>query len=183
MQTQQRSPFKTTLFRIRPLLRWIFKLRSSPRAIAGGLGLGMFIAFTPTVGIQFFLAIFFATLLGLNRPAAIVPVWITNPVTVAPVYTFNYLIGVHFWEGPPISEVSAMFAGLGRTLTSFELWDIKDQLLAMVSFGQEILVPLVIGSMIVGIVSGLVTYAVALKLLVMVFRRRAQKRVLYDRKK
>ena len=170
------------LFRTRPLLRWVFKLRSSPRAIAGGLGLGMFIAFTPTVGIQFFLAIFFATLLGLNRAAAVVPVWITNPVTVAPVYTFNYLIGTYFWEGPPISEVSAMFAALGRTLTSFQLWDITDQLLAMVGMGRGILIPLVIGSVIVGIVTGLVTYAVTLRLLVALFRRRAQKRVLYDRK-
>lgn len=183
MQTQQKSFFTSALFRIRPLLRWVFKLRSSPRAIAGGLGLGMFIAFTPTVGIQIFLAIFLATLLGLNRPAAIVPVWITNPVTVAPVYTFNYLIGKQFWEGPPISEVSAMFASLGRTLTSFRIWDITDQLLAMVNVGQEILIPLVIGSVIVGLVTGLATYAIALQLLVLLFRRRAQKRVLSDRKK
>jgi uncharacterized protein (DUF2062 family) len=182
MNPRQSSPFQNYLFRSRPLLRWVFKLRSTPRAIAGGLGLGMFIAFTPTVGIQIILAVFAATMLGLNRPAAIIPVWITNPLTVAPIYLFNYWIGIQIWGGPPVSEVSGTFYDLGRTLTSFHLWEIKDQLLITMNMGWNILVPLLIGSIIVGIVTGVVTYVVTLKLLFLLFRRRAQKRILYDKK-
>ena len=102
--------------RIRPVLRWVIKLRSSPRAIAGGLALGTFIAFTPTVGVQLILAFVAATFFNMNRPAAMIPVWITNPVTVAPIYTFNYWLGATVWGGPPLSEVSGLFIDIGRTL-------------------------------------------------------------------
>jgi uncharacterized protein len=172
---------KNRLMRLRPVLRWVLKLRSSPRAIAGGLGVGMFIAFTPTVGIQIILAIIAATLCNVNRPAAIAPVWITNPVTVAPVYTFNYWIGTFIWSGPPLAEVKTLFANLGSALTHLSFWDMKEALLAMLHIGMEILIPLCIGSVIVGIVLGILTYILSLKLLLFFFRRRAEKQLLNNR--
>lgn len=167
--------------RLRPVLRWVLKLRSSPRAIAGGLGIGMFIAFTPTVGIQIFLAIIAATLCSVNRPAAIVPVWITNPVTVAPIYTFNYWLGTLVWSGPPLSEVKDLFVNLGTALTHLEFWDMKEAVLAMLYIGTEILIPLVIGSVVVGVVLGIFTYILSLKLLSFFLSRRAEKRLLNNR--
>jgi len=169
------------LIRLRPILRWVIKLRSSPRAIAGGLGLGTFIAFTPTVGIQLILAVIAATFFNLNRPASMIPVWITNPVTVAPIYTFNYWLGCKFFTGPPISEVSGLFVDIGHTLTHLEFWNITDQLLAILRMGEEILIPLMFGSVIVGIVTGLIVYISTLKLLSIFFRRRSQKRLLNNR--
>jgi len=172
---------RNLLFRTRPLLRWVIKLRSSPRAIAGGLGLGAFIAFTPTVGIQLILAFIAATMLNLNRPASMVPVWITNPITVAPIYTFNYWVGLQIWSGPPLSEVSSLFLDIGRTLTRLEFWNIKDQFFAVLLMGKEILIPLIIGSLLVGIIAGLFTYITSLKLLSVFFTRRSQKRLLNNR--
>lgn len=169
------------LIRLRPILRWVIKLRSSPRAIAGGLGLGTFIAFTPTVGIQLILAVIAATFFDLNRPASMVPVWITNPVTVAPIYTFNYWLGCKFFSGPPISEVSGLFVDIGHTLTHLEFWNIKDQLFAVLKMGEEILIPLMFGSVIVGVVTGLLVYFSSLKLLSVFFKRRTQKRLLNNR--
>lgn len=172
---------RNRLLRLRPVLRWVLKLQSSPRAIAGGLGVGMFIAFTPTVGIQIILAIIAATLCNVNRPAAIAPVWITNPVTVAPVYTFNYWLGTFFWPGPPLSEVETLFVNLGAALANLSFWDMKDAALAMLQIGMEILIPLCIGSVVVGIVLGIITYILSLKLLSFFFRRRAEKRLLNNR--
>lgn len=164
--------------RLRPVLRWVLKLRSSPRAIAGGLAVGMFVAFTPTVGIQIILAVIAATICNVNRPAAIAPVWITNPVTVAPVYTFNYWLGTFFYQGPPLSEVSRVFNDVGRALASLDVWDLKEPVVAMLRMGKEILIPLTIGSVVVGIVLGLLTYFSSLKLLSFFFQRRAQKHLL-----
>ena len=77
MKTTQPKKIRRNFFlRLRPILRWVIKLRSSPKAIAGGLGLGTFIAFTPTMGVQLILAVVVATFLNLNRPAAMIPVWI-----------------------------------------------------------------------------------------------------------
>ncbi|OGR17662.1 MAG: hypothetical protein A2X81_06430 [Desulfobacterales bacterium GWB2_56_26] len=167
--------------RLRPVLRWVLKLRSSPRAIAGGLGVGMFIAFTPTVGLQVILALIAATICNVNRPAAIVPVWITNPVTVAPVYTFNYWLGTFFYPGPPLSEVSKVFTDIGRALATLDVWDLKEPVVAMLQMGKEILIPLTIGSIAVGIVLGILTYIFSLKLLSFFFRRRAQRQLLNNK--
>ncbi len=167
--------------RLRPILRWVLKLRSSPRAIAGGLAVGMFVAFTPTVGIQIILAVIAATICNVNRPAAIVPVWITNPVTVAPVYTFNYWLGTFFYSGPPLAEVSKVFTDIGRALATLDVWDLKEPVVAMLQMGKEILIPLTIGSIGVGIVLGILTYIFSLKLLSFFFRRRAQRQLLNNR--
>jgi hypothetical protein len=178
----QKKNKRNLLIRIRPVLRWVIKLRSSPRAIAGGLGMGTFIAFTPTIGIQIILALMIATFFNMNRPAAIIPVWITNPVTVAPIYTFNYWLGTKFWDGPPLSEVSGLFIGIGRTMTHLDLWDIKEQFLAVLQMGREVLIPLLIGSVAIGLVTGFLTYVFSLKLLSIFLTRRAKKHVLDNRK-
>ncbi len=169
---------RNLLFRIRPVLRWIVKLRSSPRAIAGGFGLGTFIAFTPTIGVQLILAVVIATFFNLNRPAAMIPVWITNPITVAPIYTFNYWLGSKVWHGPPLAEVSELFVDIGRTMARLEFWDIKEQFLAVLQMGKEILLPLVLGSIAIGTVTGFLVYISMLKLLSIFFARRAHRQLL-----
>lgn len=174
---------RNLLLKIRPILRWVLKLRASPKAIAGGLGLGTFIAFTPTVGVQLIIAFFTATLFNMNRPASILPVWITNPVTVAPIYTFNYWLGLRFCEGPPLSEVSGLFLDIGKTMARLDVWDFKEQFLAVLNMGKEILVPLLLGSLIIGAVAGVLVYGVSLKLLSLFLSRRADKRLLNNPEK
>ena len=115
---------RNLLLRTRPILRWVLTLRSSPKSIAGGFGLGTFVAFTPTMGIQLILAALVATLFRTNRAAALIPVWITNPLTVAPIYTFNYWVGTIVCPGPPLSEISGLFVDIGRTMSGLEVWNI-----------------------------------------------------------
>ncbi|MGW8192928.1 MAG: DUF2062 domain-containing protein [Desulforhopalus sp.] len=174
---------RNLLIRMRPVLRWVIKLRSSPHAIAGGLGVGTFVAFTPTFGIQLVLAVVCATLLNMNRPASLIPVWITNPVTIAPIYTFNYWLGAKIWPGPPLSEVSDLFRDISWTVTHLEFWDIKDQFLAVLQMGKEILLPLILGSVIIGLISGFLVYFLTLRLLSIFLSRRAQKHLLNIRRK
>ncbi len=166
------------LLKLRPILRWIIKLRSSPHAIAGGLGLGVFIAFTPTYGVQLFLAVVLATFFNLNRPAAIIPVWITNPVTIAPVYTFNYWVGCFAWPGPPVGEVYQTFLSIAGKLARLDFWDFQNQIVEFISIGKEVLVPLVTGSVVVGGVLGVISYVISKRLLIFIFSRRARKKKL-----
>lgn len=179
----QKKNKRNFLIRMRPVLRWVIKLRSSPRAIAGGLGLGTFIAFTPTVGVQLILALVIATFFNMNRPAAMIPVWITNPVTVAPIYTFNYWLGTKIWDGPPLSEVSGLFIGIGRTMAHLEFWDIKEQFLAILQMGRDVLIPLLFGSVAIGLVAGFLAYSFSLRLLSVFLTRRAKKHLLNHKKK
>lgn len=180
--THPKKNRRNIFFRLRPVLRWVIKLRSSPRAIAGGLGLGTFIAFTPTMGVQLILAVIVATLLNLNRPAAMIPVWITNPITVAPIYTFNYWLGSRIWDGPPLSEVSGLFLDIGRTMARLEFWDIHKQIVAVLQMGREVLIPLLLGSLVIGSIAGIIVYIFSLNMLSVFLTRRGKKRLLNDRK-
>jgi len=183
METDQTKKSRRNLFiRSRPVLRWIIKLRSSPRAIAGGLGLGTFIAFTPTIGVQLILAVIVATFFNLNRPAAMIPVWITNPITVAPIYTFNYWLGSRLWDGPPLSEVTGLFLDIGKTMARLEFWDIQKQILAVLQMGREVLIPLFLGSLIIGAVTGAIVYGFSLNILSIFLTRRGKKRLLNKKK-
>lgn len=60
--------------------------------VAGGFGIGVFLAFQP-LPFQMVVAAFLAVLLRLNLPVAVLAVWISNPLTMAPLLFFNYRIG------------------------------------------------------------------------------------------
>lgn len=166
------------LLKMRPALRWLTKLRSSPRAIAGGFALGTFIAFTPTLGAQMLLAVIFATLFNCNRPAAILPVWITNPVTVAPIFTANYWIGQKLWGGPLVSEVSGLFIDLGINMAKLDIWESKELFLGVLNLGPDLIIPLCIGSLIVSTAAGIIVYVPMLQLLHFLANRKKQRRTL-----
>ena len=69
------------------------------------------------------LAFFLATVLILNRPAAMLSEWITNVATMAPICTFNYWVGCLFLNGPPSSDVYQPFVSIGAELVKTESGD------------------------------------------------------------
>ena len=159
----------------RAVFKWLVRLRRSPRAVAGGFALGVFLAFTPTIGFQFVLAVFLATVLNLIRPAAMLTVWITNVATMAPIYTFNYWVGSLFLSGPPVSEVYQTFGAIGGQLVKMEFWELGHQFETMLGLSSAMAIPLVIGSVLVGMIAAALTYLVAFSLISMLLTRR-QKR-------
>ena len=62
------------------------------RSIALGLALGLFIGFMPILG-QMFVAAALAILIRVNLPIAVMAVWVTNPITMGPIYFIAYQIG------------------------------------------------------------------------------------------
>ena len=59
------------------------------RSVAFGLALGLFVGFMPILG-QMFVAAALAIVVRVNLPIA---VWITNPITMGPIYYFSYQVG------------------------------------------------------------------------------------------
>ena len=78
----------------------------TPHRLALGIALGVFVAWTPTVGLQMVLVLLLATIFRANRPVGIPVVWISNPITAAPLYYVNYRLGQYllglFGERPNI---------------------------------------------------------------------------------
>ena len=68
-------------------------LKSSPRRIALGFAIGVFISYTPTFGLQTVIAIGVAALLRLNPIATIAGTYVTNIVTAPPLYMMCYEVG------------------------------------------------------------------------------------------
>ena len=101
--------------------------RTSRDALAGGLALGLFVAFTPTIPFQMLLAGAGALFLKVNLPIALLACWVTNPVTAFPIFMSAWNLG-RAMLGPesPINELVAVFlpdTRAGRLLrTSAYLW-------------------------------------------------------------
>lgn len=127
------------------LVRFV-RLRGLPEEIAKGLALGIFIGMTPTFGFQMALAIFFAYLLRENRLAAILGVWITNPVTAPVIYTIEY-------------EIGRVLLALDRVRLPTEFtWQ------AYASLGWNVLYPIWVGGIISGAILGALCYFITLRM-------------------
>jgi uncharacterized protein (DUF2062 family) len=74
------------------------------RSVAGAFALGLFVAWMP-VPFQMVISAGIAILIGVNLPLSVAIVWISNPVTLAPMFYFAYKVGT--WIiGEPIMDFS-----------------------------------------------------------------------------
>jgi uncharacterized protein len=70
------------------------------RSVSGAVAVGLFCAFVPAP-LQMLLAAFGAILFRVNILIAVPIVWLTNPVTIPPMFYFCYLVGVWTLNTPP----------------------------------------------------------------------------------
>ncbi len=142
--------------------RWLKKARwfvyhnvlhadDPPRKPAMRAANGMFITFTPTIGFQMLLVVFFAWLMRTNKLIGTVLVWISNPVTMVPIFYCNYFVGRMVLQQPGVHadywrELAHPPHGWWPAVSFY--WD---------KF-THIALPLWLGSVIVGLVLAYLTY-------------------------
>lgn len=73
------------------------------RSATGAITIGMFIAWIP-VPVQMFLAAACAIIFRVNLPLSLATVWVTNPVTMVPMYFFAYKVGGWILHRPPLTD-------------------------------------------------------------------------------
>jgi uncharacterized protein len=130
------------------------------RSVAGGVSLGFFLAFIP-LPVQMLIAAPLALLFRVNLPVALIAVWITNPITIAPLFIFAFKIGS--WISGRDSENSP--------LTFEPSFD------AIATTFGEIWLPLWIGCLVCGSAAAIVgNVAVRLLWRANLFYRRRQRR-------
>jgi hypothetical protein len=142
------------------VLRQIVKLHGSTHEIALGTAIGVFVAFTPTIGLQMALGIVIATIVGANRIAAALPAWITNPFTIIPIYSFNYWLGIVLVDGPGVDEFKAEFLRINSIMEMELPWmeRITKSWHELANLGSDMLLPLFLGCTIVGFACAIPTY-------------------------
>ena len=155
----------------------------SPHRIALGTALAMLVAFSPTVGFQMVIAVALATLLRANKAVCLPIVWITNPVTIVPIYGTCWKVGRALMISPtsvPESNFAKNLAaltehvdqGIWPRLFEAELWS---RLLGiMFEFGLELWV----GCLAVGAMAAFLTYF-AMRWSVTEYRQRRRVRMIW----
>ncbi len=109
------------------------------RSVSGAFAVGLFWAFLP-IPMQMVAAAATAIPTRVNLPISVALVWITNPITMPPMFYFTYLVGTWILGEPPLS-------------VDFEL--------TMEWFTQSmgaIWQPLYLGSLVCGLIAALLGY-------------------------
>ncbi len=125
----------------------LVRLQGPPEALARGLACGVFAGLFPFAGSQTVLALLLAFLLRGNKILATVGPWISNPFTSVPIYLFNFQVGK--WLIHDNSEADV----------SFESWQ------DLMKLGSEVILPLFVGCVAVGLVCAIFSYFVGLWLI------------------
>lgn len=149
----------------RALLRKILGINDSAHSIALGTAIGMAIGMSPTVGIQMAIVMVVAMatrpFFHFNRMAGVLTVYVSNPVTMVPIYYFLYWVGTFFVEGTVTREDF-------QKILQYEgfqgWWE------AITGLFVDIGAPLLIGTAIVAPLCGVVTYPV-MRVLLNLFRK------------
>ena len=153
----------------RLILRELLALDDSPHAIALGAAIGMWLGLTPTVGVQMVLVIALAActgrLLYFNRTAALLAVYVTNPLTIVPIYWFNYRVGQAILGGAEGDR--------GELEDALHYEGLSQWWATVVRLAREFGWPLLVGSLVVAGVVAAVTYP-AVRALVRSFRGREE---------
>lgn len=141
------------------VVRQVLHADDPPHRLALGVGIAMFVMFTPTIGLQSVLVVALAWLLGANKLVGLPLIWISNPATFVPIYYPCYRIGRWIMGGEPTSmawwqELASPPEGRTEALRFY--------------WGRmlEIIGPLIVGGVVVGAVFGTLSYVLTYQVVV-----------------
>jgi uncharacterized protein len=128
---------------VRDRLREIVKLDDPPHKLALAVAIGVFIAFSPWLGLHILSCILFAWIFRVSKFVVLTAMLVNNPWTMVPIYAFNLWLGVHLTGGeiaiPEIAWSKIGFRELFTILKPF-LW------------------PFIIGSLAIGAAAAFISY-------------------------
>jgi uncharacterized protein (DUF2062 family) len=108
-------------------------------SVAKAFAVGLFCAWIP-LPMQMVFAAVGAIYFAANIPLSVALVWVTNPITMPPLYYFAYRVGLLFTNSP-VTEQSSDFS-VGNVLSELgEVWQ-----------------PFLLGCLILGVISSAVGY-------------------------
>ena len=120
----------------------IIVIRSSPHDIALGLAIGVFVGFLPIMGFQTIVSVPIAIFFKASKLTSAIGVWISNPVTFIPFYYFNFRVGRWLLGDSNVEWVLTKHTTFAQIL----------------ELGWEILGPLMVGCVFLGVISIPIVY-------------------------
>ena len=135
---------------LRDKLRLLLAVKDTPHRISMAFAVGIFIGISPLFGIHTILGLLVAHLFKLNRFVTIVGVYITNPWTIIPIYTFCTWVG-------------AKCLGIQKILPDIDWGHITFSTL-LKDLGP-LLMPFLVGTVLIASLASVVSYAIIYKVL------------------
>ncbi|WP_343800298.1 type IV secretion system effector BspA [Paenochrobactrum glaciei] len=126
----------------------IMRITASPHAIAAGLAIGVFAAFTPFFGFHFIIAVILAYLLAGNIGAAALGTAVANPLTLPFIWGGTYELGRFVISGGKADGAGSL--NLVRALETMRFTEIWTPLIK----------PMLLGSTILGALFAVLVYGV-----------------------
>ena len=123
----------------------MFVTYGTSHSIALGGAIGMRVGLSPTVGLQSVIALTLAVLFKANPVTAYAPVWITNPVTIPFIYYFNTRFGAFI-----LRRSEELNWAYFKTINFSNFLDKLGNMLG----------PLIVGSLIVGVICASISYPI-----------------------
>jgi len=111
------------------------------------MSIGVFVGFTPALGFHMVLAVALSMFFQGNKIMAVLATWIGNPLTLPFIFPVEYLIGHWLLGGGPLHLRSVALTPAGILHASWNL-----------------LLPLSLGSLILGGVAALAAYSLTVPL-------------------
>ncbi len=136
-------------------LRRLFLLDDTPERIALAFALGVFLAFSPLLGLHTFLGLILSLMFGLNRFALLLGVFVNNPWTLIPIYAAGTYLGSLIVGFPRIANMQGFQWSI---LFRSEFW-------AHLATQWSFLKPLLLGSSILSFIAAGLSYMVALRVI------------------
>ena len=135
----------------------LLRVKGDPYTLARGVFVGSFVGATPTIPFHTAAILVLSPLLRANLITAFCANWlVSNPVTIPLEYYLSWKLGTLLVPGcAPWSHVKAAMLRLLHSglFGGIEVW---------ASLGRDIILPLLVGGLVVGLVVGAVCYLLAL---------------------
>ena len=128
---------------LQKIIQSIKELHGNPHYLAMGMGIGVFVGMTPTFPFHTIISIPLAHIFRGSKRAALLGVWISNPLTLPFCYYISYKVGMLTLDKP------SPFKSLD--LTSFD---------DFLNLGLEVGGAMMMGGLILGVILGLLTYMI-----------------------
>ena len=153
--------------KIRNIYLKLIRQTGTPESVARGVAVGFFIGFLIPIGFQMVIASGLAYILKAKQIPALACTWVTNHVTVIFIYPVQCYFGMLLMGGSrSFAEVNELFKNFLHEHT----WK------AFTDLGMEIIVPFLLGGLIFGIVTGVISYFTSLGMIVS-YRKRVEKKM------
>ncbi|MEJ2685512.1 MAG: DUF2062 domain-containing protein [Candidatus Sulfobium sp.] len=131
------------MHRFKAGIRQILSVNEPPARVATAFAVGVFIGMSPFLGIHTVLGLALAWQFKLNKFVTLIGVYVTNPWTIVPIYSFGTWVGVRVM-------------GLDNVIPAIDWSHIT--FLGFFENFRPLLIPFLVGSLLVGSIAAVISY-------------------------